>query len=118
MNIGHQLYNLLEENGVRQKELADFLNLSASTINGYVKNRRQPDANTLVRLASYFNTSTDYIYGLTSVKEPFAASYTAEERLLIHIYRSIPDDKKSLFLDTGRLFARSAKNRTDASNQQ
>ncbi len=113
MNIGNQLNQLLEEHGVKQKELADFLNLSASTVNGYVRNRRQPDANTLVRLASYFNTSTDYIYGLTSVREPSVSSYTAEERLLIHIYRSIPDDKKPLFLDTGRLFARSGKNKAE-----
>ena len=105
MNIGQQLRNLLEEKGVTQKELADSLNLSAATLNGYLKNRRQPDANTLIRLASYFNTTTDYIYGITSLKEPPASPYNAEECHLINIYRAIPDDKKALFIETGKLFS-------------
>ena len=97
MNIGHQLCILLEEEGITQKELAEILNLSATTLNGYIKNRRQPDATTLIRLASYFNTTTDFIYGVTSLKEAPTSPYSAEERRLISIYRSIPEDKKSLF---------------------
>lgn len=105
MNIGKQLCILLEEEGITQKELASLLNLSATTLNGYIKNRRQPDATTLIRLASYFNTTTDFIYGVSSIKEPPTSPYSAEERHLINIYRSIPEDKKMLFLETGKLFS-------------
>lgn len=109
MDIGYRLRNLLEEKGITQKELANSLNISATALNGYIKNRRQPDANTLVRLASYFNTTTDYIYGVTSFREPPASSYNAEERHLISIYRTIPDDQKPLFIETGKLFSNFGK---------
>ena len=111
MNIGYRLFNLIEEEGITQKELAAILNLSATTLNGYIKNRRQPDANTLVRLASYFNTTTDYLYGVTSMREPANSPFNAEERHLINIYRAMPEDKKTLFIETGKVFSGMDKNK-------
>ncbi len=111
MDIGHRLRTLIEEKGITQKELADCLNISTPTLNGYLKNRRKPDADTLIYLASYFHTTTDYIYGMTSSKEPPISPYNAEECRLIHIYRTIPDDKKPLFMETGRIFANFEKNK-------
>lgn len=109
MDIGSQLRNLLEEEGITQKQLAEALNLSTTTLNGYIKNRRQPDAKTIIRLASYFHTTTDYIYGLTSFREPMSVPYNAEERHLVNIYRGIPEDQKPLYLETGRTFSNFAK---------
>lgn len=111
MDIGYRLRNLLEEKDITQRKLAKSLNISPAALNGYIQNRREPDASTLVRLASYFNTTTDYIYGVTSLREPPASPYNAEERRLISIYRAIPDDKKSLFLETGKVFSNFGKNR-------
>ena len=72
MDIGLQLRNLLEQDGISQKQLAEDLNISATTLNGYIQNRRQPDAKMVIRLASYFHTTTDYIYGITNIREPYA----------------------------------------------
>ncbi len=109
MDIGTQLRNLLEQDGITQKELAEALNISATTLNGYVQNRRQPDAKTVIRLASYFNTTTDYIYGVTTLREPLSIPYNAEERHLVNIYRGIPEDKKPLYIETGRIFSNFGK---------
>lgn len=109
MDIGNQLRNLMEENGISQKQLARDLNISATTLNGYVQNRRQPDAKTVIRLASYFNTTTDYIYGITTVREPLSSPYNADKRHLVKIYRGIPEDKKPLYIETGLTFSASGK---------
>ncbi len=109
MDIGARLRNLLEQEGITQKELAKSLNISTTTLNGYIQNRRQPDAKTIIRLASYFHTTTDYIYGLTALREPQDTPYNAEERHLVNIYRAIPDDKKTLYIETGRTFSSSGK---------
>ena len=93
MDIGLQLRNLLEQDGISQKQLAEDLNISATTLNGYIQNRRQPDAKMVIRLASYFHTTTDYIYGITNIREPYATPYNAEERHLVNIFRGIPDRK-------------------------
>ena len=105
MDIGTQLRNLLDEEGITQKQLAEALNLSTTTLNGYIKNRRQPDAKTIIRLASYFHTTTDYIYGLTSFRDPMSIPYSTEERHLVNIFRGIPEEQKPLFIETGRTFS-------------
>ncbi len=109
MDIGTQLRNLLEQDGITQKELAEALNISTTTLNGYVQNRRQPDARMVIRLASYFHTTTDYIYGLTTLRESTTSPYNAEERHLVNIYRAIPEDKRPLYIETGRTFSNFGK---------
>lgn len=111
MDIGRQLRNLLDQERISQKELAKALNISDSTLSGYVKNRRQPDAKTVIRIASYFHTTTDYIYVLTSVRDPITIPYNAEERHLVNIYRAIPEDKRPLYIETGRVFSLYGKNK-------
>lgn len=111
MDIGRQLRNLLDQERISQKELAKALNISDSTLSDYVKNRRQPDAKTVIRIASYFHTTTDYIYGLTSVRDPITIPYNAEERHLVNIYRAIPEDKRPLYIETGRVFSLYGKNK-------
>lgn len=105
VDIGRQLRTLLDQDGITQKKLAKDLNMSTTTLNGYVKNRRQPDASTMIRLASYFDTTTDFLYGLTTLREPMSSPYNADERQLVHIYRKIPEDKRSLFVETGKTFS-------------
>ena len=94
MDIGAKIRSLLEQEGITQKQLAESLNISATTLNGYIKNRRQPDAKMMIRLASYFNTTTDYIYGITNLREPLALPYNAQERHLVNLY-----------IETGRTFS-------------
>lgn len=105
MDIGSQLLSLLEQDGITQKQLAEDLNISTTTLNGYIKNRRQPDAKTVIRLASYFSTTTDYIYGILTLREIVSSPFTAEERHLVNIFRGMPEDKRSLYLETGRTFS-------------
>lgn len=106
MDIGTQLRNLLEQDGITQKQLAEALNISTTTLNGYIQNRRQPDAKMVIRLATYFHTTTDYIYGLTTLREPVSSPYNAQERHLVNIFRGIPEDKKPLYIETGRTFSK------------
>lgn len=105
LDIGNQLRNLLDQDGISQKKLAKELNISTTTLNGYIQNRRQPDAKTVIRLASYFHTTTDYIYGLTSLRDPFYTPFNADERHLVNMYRGMSEDKKHLFLETGKTFS-------------
>ncbi len=109
MDIGTQLRNLLDEEGMSQKDLAKSLNISTTTLNGYVQNRRQPDARMVMRLATYFQTTTDYIYGMTTIREVVRSPYNADERRLVNIYRGIPEEQKNLYIETGKTFSKYGK---------
>lgn len=58
---GNKLRKIRENKGLLQKEVADALKISASTIGMYEQNRREPDNETLKKIANYFNVSTDYL---------------------------------------------------------
>lgn len=61
MSIGARLRNMLERNGLTQTELAKRLDISISTLNGYITDYREPDARMLSRLARELDTTADYL---------------------------------------------------------
>lgn len=66
-----RIKDLREDADITQKQLADFLNIKQNTYSQYENELRQLPLDTLVKLAQYFNTSTDYILGLTNKKKPY-----------------------------------------------
>ena len=69
--IGNRLKGLREESNLLQKELADKVNVSAGAIGMYENNKRNPDYETLNKLADCFEVSVDYLLGRTD--DPRAA---------------------------------------------
>lgn len=55
--------------GLQQKELAPLLNIKISTYCQYETGKRQPDYDTLKKIADYFEVSTDYLIGREELTE-------------------------------------------------
>lgn len=66
--FSERLKELREQLNISQTQLANDLNLSRSTISSYELNKRQPDFETLEKLADYFNVSIDYLLGRTKLR--------------------------------------------------
>ena len=62
---------------------------------------REPDFEILKLLASYFNVTTDYLLDFQS---GIGRDHNEEE--LLRLYRSLPQDKKELLLEQGKLLLR------------
>ncbi|MEG2957729.1 MAG: helix-turn-helix transcriptional regulator [Christensenellaceae bacterium] len=56
-----RLKELRREKGIKQKELAELLDVSVATICRYERGEREPDNKTLVKLANYFHVPIDYL---------------------------------------------------------
>ena len=61
--LGERLATLRKNKGLTQEELAPILNITRSALSLYELNKRDPDTNTLKRIADYFNVTTDYLLG-------------------------------------------------------
>ena len=61
INFGKNLKILRASLGVTQVKLAADLSVSKATIAYYEVNKRQPNLEMLVRIANYFDVSTDYL---------------------------------------------------------
>lgn len=53
-----------------QIEVAEYLNMQRGVYRRYEKGEREIPVWAVIKLAKYYHTSTDYILGLTSHKEP------------------------------------------------
>lgn len=75
---------LRKENDISQLEFATRVGLSQQTISRYESGEREPDYDTLKKFASYFGVTTDYLLGLSDVRNPYdvntiAAHHDGEE---------------------------------------
>ena len=67
--LGDILAELRQERGLTQRELGQVLCVSTGTISNYETGVHLPDAYKLIALADYFDVSTDYLLGLTRIRE-------------------------------------------------
>lgn len=65
------LRELREDNNMKQKELAKEIMIDQRSISFYEIGKYEPNLETLKRIAIYFNTSTDYLLGLTNETKPY-----------------------------------------------
>ena len=80
MNFANRLKSLREEKKLSQEELSQLINISRSTLSMYEINKRQPDPETLQKIADFFDVSVDYLLGRTD-KRNIDVSNDVDERL-------------------------------------
>lgn len=66
VSFSKRLLNLLDDNDMSQKELAQQVGVTPAAISRYVTTNRLPPGQILCDIAVALNTSTDYLLGLDS----------------------------------------------------
>ena len=66
-----RIKELREDHDLTQKDVAAYLHIGQNTYSQYENGRRQLPIATLIALASFYRTSTDYILGLTEERRPY-----------------------------------------------
>lgn len=61
----HRLADLRNDHDLKQKEIAAILNMDANVYSRYERGDRELPVWALIKLADYYQTSTDYILGRT-----------------------------------------------------
>ena len=64
VDFGNTLKRLRTESGYTQQQLADRLGVTKSVVSYYELQERYPSPDILIKLASIFHVSTDYLLGL------------------------------------------------------
>ena len=66
-----RIKDLREDHDLTQKEVAAYLHIKQNTYSQYENCKHQLPLEALVGLAMLYNTSTDYILGLTDEQKPY-----------------------------------------------
>lgn len=99
VDFNQRLRQLRKEKGLKQHELAKFLDMSPTGYNKYETGAVEPGIQTLLKLAQFFNVSVDYLIGYTDDRN---------NTEVFDMYKKLDEFDKILF---SNLLARFIKNK-------
>ena len=67
MILSKRIRKLRLINNLTAREFGDIFNISYSSVSLYENGKRVPNINLIIKIANYFNVSTDYLLGVTSM---------------------------------------------------
>ena len=92
------LKELRNKKGISQQQLADVIGTSQQSINKYENHSIEPDIDTLILMAKFFNTSVDYLIGNTRINRIIENvkpnDLNQDETELIENYRKLDKNRK------------------------
>lgn len=75
-----RLRDLREDKDLTQQDIADYLHIRQNTYSQYENGVRQIPIDCLIKIALYFDTSVDYVIGLTDTIAPYPRSSALKAR--------------------------------------
>lgn len=66
-----RIRNLREDKDLTQKQVGQLLNMSQTGYNQYEIGKNDIPTKVLIQLAEFYNTSTDYLLGITNESKPY-----------------------------------------------
>lgn len=94
MTFGERLKELREDNDEKQKDIADLLFVSNKVISDYERGIHFPrDERVITAIANHFGVSTDYLFGITNIKNP---TYSND---FLSLFQSLPQAQKNEVID-------------------
>ncbi len=97
----NRIRELRIEKGLRQKDVAEKIGVSAQSFGYYENWVNKPDPETLIKLADLFEVSIDYLLGRenddgTILKGVAERGFTDEELKIISDYRALSEPMKKI----------------------
>ena len=71
MHYTQRIRDLREDFDLRQKDVADLLNVGQKTYSDYELGKSRIPVDSIIILAKFYNVSLDYICGVSNVKHEF-----------------------------------------------
>jgi transcriptional regulator with XRE-family HTH domain len=81
----HQLISLRKAAGLSQYELARRLNMGRSALGNYEQGDREPDFETVRRIADFFRVSVDYLLGRPKGEADSSSEFPTEWREMVRL---------------------------------
>lgn len=86
-----RLKELRDEAGLSQGDIAEKFSVAQNTVSSWENGKRDPDTDTVKKIAAFFDVSIDYLLGVSDIKKAPSeedAGLSAEEAELLELFRS------------------------------
>ena len=89
--------NQITDSDIKQKKLAQIFHVSEAALSNYLTGRSEMPVDILVKIAQYFDLSTDYLFGLSDDPHP-NMTLTKNEQNMVSQFRQLNQDQRELIL--------------------
>jgi transcriptional regulator with XRE-family HTH domain len=109
-----RLKEALRITGTKQIELSRLTKIDKGTINNYLWGKYEPKQDKLNIIADALDVSPVWLMGYDVPMErekntPEKLQLTEGEKMLLELFRQIPEEQQRVFLEMGRVYANSLK---------
>ena len=87
-----RLKELRDEVGLSQGDIADKFSVAQNTVSSWENGKRDPDTDTVKKIAAFFDVSIDYLLGVSDIKKAPSgedADLSVEEAELLRRFRKV-----------------------------
>ena len=100
-NLNDRIKEMRKKNGLTLLEVAEFLGVKEATVQRYESgNIKNLKIETISKLADLFGCDPQYLVGWTKNNSGLhEATVTDEEKMLLELFRRVPEDSQRLVLD-------------------
>lgn len=74
--IYKRIGDLREDKDLKQKDIAEILNITQTAYSKYELGQRNMTPEILIKLSEFYNTSVDFLLGLTDEEKPYKRKNT------------------------------------------
>lgn len=96
--FANRLKSERESKGWTQEQFAEIIGVSNGTVSGYERNYREPDFDTLIKIARQLNVSIDYLLGYSDIRNPYIVTTDSQNDSILKDFNQ--------FINSNELVAR------------
>lgn len=93
--LGARISELLQKQGVSQKELAKRIGVTEAAMSRYISGTREPKPDVIANIATALHTTSDYLLGI----ENTAFNYRQVRRMIARNAASMTEQEKKALID-------------------
>ena len=116
-SLGHKeifaknLTHYVERSGRDQRVVAEAVGVAPSTFNEWIRGKKYPRIDKIEMLANYFGVLKSDLIEVAGEEghSPSEPQLTEGEKLMLDIFRLIPEQQQRAFLEMGRAYASTLK---------
>lgn len=97
--IGERLTELLRQQGMSQKQLAELIGVTEATVSRYITGDRTPKSGILANMATALHTTSDYLLGKEN-DNGIEVDFTTIQRLIARNASNLSIQEKKILINT------------------
>jgi transcriptional regulator with XRE-family HTH domain len=107
-STAERLLKILKRNNIKQADLSRATGISRGAISNYVQGRYEPKSDVVNKMAKALDCSEMWLWGYdvpmrrTDTVSPAEPTLTEGEKMLLDMFRQIPEDAQKMYLEVLR----------------